>query len=107
MRIEQLRDSGERGEAFSFQWDGREVRAHPGESILGALLACGTRTLRHSSQQNEPRGFLCGIGACFECLVTVDGVPGQRACVTPAAPGMVVQPGGPDRERMRGETGDG
>lgn len=30
--------------------------------------------------------MLCGIGHCFDCLVTVNGVPSQRACLRPAAP---------------------
>jgi aerobic-type carbon monoxide dehydrogenase small subunit (CoxS/CutS family) len=29
----------------------------------------------------------CGIGVCFDCLVTVNGVPNQRACLVPARPG--------------------
>ncbi|MGW2362580.1 2Fe-2S iron-sulfur cluster-binding protein, partial [Streptomyces phaeofaciens] len=27
----------------------------------------------------RPRGVFCGIGVCFDCLVTVDGRPNQRA----------------------------
>jgi aerobic-type carbon monoxide dehydrogenase small subunit (CoxS/CutS family) len=28
-----------------------------------------------------PRGLFCGIGICFDCLVTIDGRPGLRACM--------------------------
>jgi sarcosine oxidase subunit alpha len=28
-----------------------------------------------------PRGPLCAMGICFECRVTVDGVPHQRGCM--------------------------
>jgi NADPH-dependent 2,4-dienoyl-CoA reductase/sulfur reductase-like enzyme len=31
------------------------------------------------------------MGICFECRVTVDGVPHQRACILPCAQGMVVE----------------
>jgi aerobic-type carbon monoxide dehydrogenase small subunit (CoxS/CutS family) len=34
--------------------------------------------------------LFCGMGVCFECLVTVDGRPGVRACVTPVRDGMDV-----------------
>jgi predicted molibdopterin-dependent oxidoreductase YjgC len=50
-------------------------------------------------------GLLCGIGVCFECVVTVDGLPGERACMTRVAPGMQVTTtdpaGGPDAEDPR------
>ena len=36
-----------------------------------------------------PRGLHCGMGACFDCVVTVDGRIGQRACMTKVADGMV------------------
>jgi glycine/D-amino acid oxidase-like deaminating enzyme len=36
------------------------------------------------------------MGACWDCVVTVDGRIGQRACMTAATPGCVVQSGFPD-----------
>jgi predicted molibdopterin-dependent oxidoreductase YjgC len=75
-----------RGPAFTFTFEGAEIRAHPGETIGAALLAAGTRSLRSTRVQGRPRGLYCGIGACFDCLVTVNGRPSQRACLTPAAP---------------------
>jgi aerobic-type carbon monoxide dehydrogenase small subunit (CoxS/CutS family) len=37
----------------------------------------------------------CGIGVCFDCLATVNGVPNQRACLVEARPGdeVVTQEG--------------
>ena len=91
MRIEDLRGQPvERGQAFTFTWEGEKVTAYRGETILGALLARGVRTLRETPG-GQPRGMLCGIGLCFDCLVTVNGTPSCRACVTPAAAGLVVQ----------------
>ncbi len=106
MRIEKDRDIGERPEGFSFEWDGREIRAYPGESILGALLADGVRTLREATPGGEPRGFFCGIGVCYECRVTVNGNTWQRACVTPATPGIAVRSNIRVDEHSRGEPGD-
>lgn len=94
MRVEQVRGQPlSRGAPFSFEWEGRQITAYPGETILGALIAAGIDTVRTTRFSGEPRGMLCGIGACFECLVTVDGRTSRRACVTPAAPGMVVSSG--------------
>ena len=71
---------------FVFRFDGREVTAHPGETIAGALLAEGTRQLRTTRFGGRPRGLFCAIGACFDCLVRVDGGRPVRACLTPASP---------------------
>ncbi|MES2713966.1 MAG: 2Fe-2S iron-sulfur cluster-binding protein [Pseudomonadota bacterium] len=58
---------------------GREVAAHPGESLAAALVAA------------EVREFVavCHMGVCQQCLVRVDGRLVQ-ACLTPVAAGMVV-----------------
>ncbi|MEU0571372.1 2Fe-2S iron-sulfur cluster-binding protein [Nonomuraea sp. NPDC005983] len=38
----------------------------------------------------RPRGLFCGIGVCFDCLVTVNGRPPERACLLEAEPGDAV-----------------
>ncbi|MCF8038149.1 MAG: (2Fe-2S)-binding protein, partial [Desulfohalobiaceae bacterium] len=40
---------------------------------------------------SEPRGFFCGMGVCYDCLVTVDGRPGTRACMTQVEDRMEVE----------------
>lgn len=88
MRIE----SGiERGEKFEIEVDGRGTTAYEGETVAAALMAAGITTLRHTARHNSPRGIFCGMGICFDCLMTVDGVPNVRTCVTYAQPGMKVQ----------------
>lgn len=80
-----------RGEAFSFFMDGVPVAAYPGESLAAALLAAGRRHGRVTERRNQPRGYFCGMGVCWECIVVVDGRPGVRACMTPARAGMNVR----------------
>jgi sarcosine oxidase subunit alpha len=46
------------------------------------LWAAGIRGLRKTAKTGEPRGIFCGMGVCYDCLVTIDGVPNQRACMT-------------------------
>jgi predicted molibdopterin-dependent oxidoreductase YjgC len=79
--------------AFPVQIDGRPVTAHTGETVAAVLLAEGIRAFRRTPGRNEPRGVFCGIGVCYECLVTVNGAPNVRACVTTVAPGMVIETG--------------
>lgn len=78
-----------RGQPFALLFDGEAVTAFPGETIAAALLAAGKVRLR-VSRSGSPRGLYCGMGLCYECLVTVDGRANQRACMTEARPGMVV-----------------
>jgi hypothetical protein len=70
--------------------DGKAVAAMEGEPIAAALLAAGIRKFRVSARFGSPRGLFCGIGRCTDCVMTVDGRPNVRTCVTPVRDGMVV-----------------
>jgi predicted molibdopterin-dependent oxidoreductase YjgC len=74
---------------LTIQVDGDPVQVYAGESVATVLLALGLRTFRHT-EHGTPRGLYCGMGVCFDCLVTVDGVENVRACMTPVAEGMVI-----------------
>ena len=77
------------GGAVSIDFEGRSVPAIEGETVAAALTAAGITSLRRS-RGGDPRGVFCGMGVCFECLVTVDGLPAQRACMTRVRDGMAV-----------------
>jgi predicted molibdopterin-dependent oxidoreductase YjgC len=83
-------DVVERGAEIVVDFDGASLRAFAGETIAAVLIANGHRALRTSVRFGEPRGLMCGMGTCYECLVVVDGQPNVRACVTPARDGMRV-----------------
>src|SRR5581483_1974099 len=55
-----------------------------------AALAAADIVSVRQARSGAPRGPFCGMGACFDCLVTVDGRPSQRACLTKVAAGMEV-----------------
>ncbi|GAB3458343.1 (2Fe-2S)-binding protein [Actinophytocola sediminis] len=82
---------------ITFTFAGKEITAEPGQSIGAALLAAGHRSWRTTRHHGAPRGLFCGIGICFDCLVTVNGRPNQLACVTDANDGDQVDP--PDGDR--------
>jgi glycine/D-amino acid oxidase-like deaminating enzyme len=82
------------GRAISFQFNDRAIGGLEGETIAAALSAAGVTTLRHTPS-GAPRGLFCGMGACFDCVVTVNGRIGQRACLTQATDGMSVSSGFP------------
>lgn len=74
---------------LSFSFDGQTVKAYPGQSVAAALVAAGHLAQRQG-RQGEAHGHFCGMGACYECLVSVNGTDGLRACMTPVREGMAV-----------------
>jgi predicted molibdopterin-dependent oxidoreductase YjgC len=74
--------------------DGRAVTAAPGDSVAAALLAAGVSAFRHTARSGSARGPFCGMGVCFDCLVTVDGTPNRQACLVPVREGMRIETGG-------------
>lgn len=76
--------------AFRVTFDGRSLDALPGQTIAAVLWSAGIASWRTTRVDERPRGVFCGIGACFDCLVTVNDLPNQRACLLPARPGDVI-----------------
>lgn len=73
-----------------FELDGRPVAFRPGQTLGAALVAAGILSWRTTRLGGRPRGLFCGIGVCFDCLVTVDGRPNERACLVVVEDGMHV-----------------
>jgi predicted molibdopterin-dependent oxidoreductase YjgC len=81
----------EPGPAFTVTFDGREIQALPGRTVAAALWAAGVTSWRRTRHEGRPRGVFCGIGVCFDCLVTVNDRPNRRACLVPVRPGDVIR----------------
>ena len=80
-----------RGQPFSISVDGQAASAYPGETLATVLIAAGYRRFRRTLLSSAPRGPYCGMGVCFDCLLTVNGRPNVRACLTLAQPGDVIR----------------
>lgn len=78
-------------ETITLRVNGTETEVPSGITVAVALTllqqACRT------SVSGQPRGPLCAMGICYECRVTIDGVPDRLACQTVCAPGMEVTTG--------------
>jgi D-hydroxyproline dehydrogenase subunit alpha len=77
------------GAPLTITFQGEAIPALAGETVAAALSAAGHLTFRHTPS-GAPRGLHCGMGACFDCVVTINGKGGQRACMTTVAPAMRV-----------------
>ena len=81
----------ERAEAVTILVDGTPVTAREGDSVAAALLAAGVRAFRATAVSGAPRGPLCMMGACFDCVVTIDGERNVQACLEPVVDGMRIE----------------
>jgi predicted molibdopterin-dependent oxidoreductase YjgC len=90
MTATRLEQGVSRPAPVAIEVDGVRVDAYPGESLAAALLAVGVRAFRRTAS-GAPRGPLCNMGVCFDCVVSVEGEPGVRACATPVRKGMRVE----------------
>jgi len=81
------------GETCSVWVDSRLISAREGEPVLAAMLAAGLVVMRWTEKRGTPRGLFCGIGLCTDCMVTIDGTPNVRSCITPARDGMRIETG--------------
>lgn len=81
----------DRGHAFDVSVNGKPIRAYPGETVAGVLVAAGINVFRKTDETGRERGQFCGMGVCYDCLVGIDGRRAQRACMTAAMPGMTIE----------------
>ena len=81
----------DRGGGVGFSFDGKPRLGLAGDTIGSALAVSGQRILSRSFKYHRPRGLLCCSGQCPNCLVSVDGAPGVRACTEPLREGMEVR----------------
>jgi sarcosine oxidase, subunit alpha len=81
----------DRGRELEFTFHGAKARGFEGDSIASALFGEGQRVFSRSFKYHRPRGLLCCQGTCPNCMLTVDGTPNVRACVTPLVEGMRVR----------------
>ncbi len=68
--------------------DGVRVSARTGETVAAALLAAGYEATRHSPVNGAARAPYCMMGACFECIVEVDGTLNRQGCLVAVRQGM-------------------
>jgi D-hydroxyproline dehydrogenase subunit gamma len=69
--------------------NGLAVTVPQGTVVSAAVEKAGHARFRRSVRDGS-RGPLCGMGVCFECRVTINGVAHVRSCQTLCEDGMEV-----------------
>ena len=78
-------------ETVEIELDGELISVPADISIAAALLQLDAIPFRYSPISGAPRAPFCMMGVCFECLLEVDGVSGQRACQVLVRAGMRIR----------------
>lgn len=83
-----------RGQAISIELEGRPLSCFEGETIATVLISHNILTFRHD-KSGKPRGPVCNMGVCYECMVDVKQSNGdfarRRACMTLVADAMSIR----------------
>lgn len=83
-------ETSDRG-TVSIVFNGRPLEVPADVSVAAALLQSGVSLFRTTPVSGAPRAAYCMMGACFDCLMEIDGVPSRQACLTPVRKGMTVR----------------
>ena len=88
------------GDRVRVQFEARELFPRRGENLAAALLCAGITPFRHNPVSGAPRNPYCMMGACFDCLVEIDGVK-RQACMLEVDAEMIISM---DRSREPGNV---
>jgi D-hydroxyproline dehydrogenase subunit gamma len=75
-------------DSVTLRIDGKTVKVGRGTTVASAIMIAGGFRRSISGQHRAP---LCGMGICFECRATVDGVPHERTCELMCREGMEIR----------------
>jgi len=81
----------ESNETVSIIFEGKNIDVELGQTVASALLVCGNTFFRSSIVSGQPRAPYCMMGVCFECLLEINGIPNQRACMIPVREAMKIK----------------
>ena len=68
----------------------RQFPVKLGSSVAAAVMSSGVLATGKSIS-GKARAPFCGMGICYECRVTIDGVEHQRSCMILCRDGMEVK----------------
>lgn len=83
----------EETEKVTIKFEGKELVGNKGDTVASLLTSYGIRDFRYTRKRKEPRGIYCAIGRCTDCMMTINGKPNVRACITQIEDGMTVERG--------------
>lgn len=95
-----------RRQKITIHFEGEPVVAFEGETVAAALLAAGRVFTRTTPVSGTRRGPFCMMGACFDCLMEIDGKSNQQGCMTAVREGLRVRRMRGARQAAAGDSND-
>jgi hypothetical protein len=78
-------------DTVTIDFEGEILKVDPHETVAAAVLAANPGCSRTTPVSGAPRLPFCMMGACFDCLMEIDGVPNRQACMVRVRNGMKVR----------------
>lgn len=70
--------------------EGQAIKVDRHDTAAAAVLAAGLVPSRATPASGSKRAPYCLMGACFECLLVIDGVANQQGCMVRIQEGMQI-----------------
>ncbi len=71
--------------------NGVSTPARTGQTVASLLMEHNHKYTRHTAVSNTPRSPYCFMGACYDCLMEIDGTANVQACLTIVADQMQIR----------------
>jgi D-hydroxyproline dehydrogenase subunit gamma len=78
-------------DTITVYFEGKAITCRATDSVAAVVLSADPGHTRRTPVRNAPRAPYCMMGACFECLMEIDGVENRQACMILARDGMKIQ----------------
>jgi len=79
------------GPTVAIQFEDRTLRVPVGTTVMAGVMTADPGYTRTTAIGGCKRSGYCQMGICFECLMEIDGVPNQQACMIEVREGMKVK----------------
>lgn len=85
------RGSNETTPTVTVYLDGKPITIPSHASLAAGLIAAGVTRFRNTTVSSAPRAPYCMMGVCYECLLEINDMPSQQACLTRPSEGMRIK----------------
>ena len=85
-------DKPDNRQTLGIDFEGTQLIVPAGITVAAAVMGySGENYIRRSPVSGEKRAPFCFMGVCHECLMEIDGMPDQQACIIEVRDGMHIK----------------
>ncbi len=83
--------SQSKAKTVTINFEGQNMEVRESLTLAAALLEAGIKEFRLTPVSESPRSPFCMMGVCYDCLLIVDDLPNQQACLLYVREGMRIE----------------